>query len=289
MASVLQLLFDALSRASLYALLAMGVTLIFGLTGIVNFAQGQLLMLGGYVTWEVDHHGVNFYLSIVAGIAAMGAFGAALHLGLFRHTLRRPITGFIVSLGLISALDATGVALWGTDPKSVFPPLINSWTVGGAVFPSQRVFVIGVTVVVVVSLFAVLRFTHWGRGLRAAAESREMASVFGVPVRRVVLGTFVLGSALAGLAGAMVVSLVPITPYVGEDYIFFGFAIALLGGLGNVFGAVLAALLVALAQATVERYLSATWVDGYVLTLMIVILLVAPRGLTRGTGGSSVV
>jgi branched-chain amino acid transport system permease protein len=288
MGQLIQLGFNALSVASIYLLIALGVTLIFGLTGIVNFAQGQLLMLGGYVTWAVDQTGTNFYLSVLAGVAAMGAAGAALHLGLFRHTLRRPITGFIVSLGLISALDALGVGIWGTDPTSVFPPLEKSWEAWGAVFPSQRVFVIAVTGVVVMALFSALRYTHWGRALRAAAESREMAGIFGVPVRWLILGTFVLGTALAGLAGAMVVSLVPITPYVGENFIFFGFAIALLGGLGSVSGAVVAALIVALAQAVVTRYFSAIWVDAEVLTMMIVVLMVAPRGIGRGTEGSSV-
>jgi branched-chain amino acid transport system permease protein len=281
--------FDGLYGASVYALVAMGVTLIFGLTGIVNFAQGDLLMLGGFVTWAVNQAGVSFYLSALAGMVALGAFGACLYLGLFRYTLRKPIVGFIVSLGLLSVFEATGVAVWGTNPTSLFPPLESSLQVGGAVFPSQEIFVLGVTVVVVASLFVLLRYTYWGRALRATSESREMAGVFGVPVRWLILGTFALGTALAGLAGAMVVSTVPITPYVGQDYIFYGFAVALLGGLGNPTGAVIAALVVGLAQAVVTQYLSATWVDAYVLTLMLVVLLVAPRGIMRGTAGSRVI
>jgi branched-chain amino acid transport system permease protein len=289
MATLIQLVFDGLSSASIYVLLAVGVTLIFGLTGIVNFAQGQLLMLGAYVTWAVDQTGLSFYLCLLAGVAAMGLFGAALELGLFRRTIRNPITGFIVSLGLISALDALGVGIWGTDPQSVFPPLESSLNVGGAVLPSQQVFVLVVTAVVVAALFAVLRYTHWGRALRAASESREMVSVLGIPVGRLVLAAFVVGSALAGLAGGFVVSLVPVTPYLGENYIFLAFAVALIGGLGNVTGAVVAGVLVGLAQALVTRYLSLTWVDGYVLALMIVVLLIRPTGLMRGTEGSRVI
>jgi branched-chain amino acid transport system permease protein len=289
MATLIQLVFDGLSSASIYVLLAVGVTLIFGLTGIVNFAQGQILMLGAYVTWAVDQTSLNFYLCLLAGMAAMGLFGAVLEIGLFRRTIRKPITGFIVSLGLISALEAVGVGIWGTDPVSVFPPLESSVGVGGAVLPSEQVFVLVVTAFVVAALFAVLRYTHWGRALRAASENREMLSVLGVPVRRLILAAFVVGSALAGLAGAFVVSLVPVTPYIGENYIFLAFAVALLGGLGNVTGAVVAGVLVGLAQAFVTRYLSLTWVDGYVLTIMIIVLLIRPTGLMRGTEGSSVI
>jgi branched-chain amino acid transport system permease protein len=288
MADLIQVVFDGLSVASFYALVAIGVTLIFGLTGIVNFAQGQLLMLGAFVTWGVAEAGVNFFVALLAGAVAMGALGAALELGLFRQTLRRPITGFIVSLGLIPIFEVVAVKIWGTDTHSLFPPLTETWTVGGAFFPSQRVFVILVTAAVIAALFAVLRFTHTGRSLRATSEDREMARLLGVRVPGLVLLTFVVGSAIAGLAGGLVVSTLPITPYTGANYVFLGFAVALLGGLGSVNGAVLAALILGIGESFVARYLSSSAADAYILTLMIAILLARPQGLLRGTGGSSV-
>ena len=289
MTEIAQLGFNAMSVAALYALVAVGVTLIFGLTGIVNFAHGQLLMLGAFVTYALTSRQVGFYWAIGAAFVSMAAVGLALERGLFRFTLREPITGFIVSLGLIPVFEVIAIRIWGTDAKSVFPPLTGSWETGGVFLPIQRVFIIGLTAAVMGGLFAFLKYTHTGRSLRAAAEDREMAAILGVNVRTLIGATFALGSALAGLAGALVVSALPVTPYTGGDFVFFGFAVALIGGLGSPLGAVLAAVALALAQTFFARYISPAGSDGYVYIVMIFLLLLRPQGLVRGTEGSRVI
>jgi branched-chain amino acid transport system permease protein len=288
MTDVTQVTLDGLTNVSLYALVAVGVTLVFGLTGIVNFAQGQLVMLGAFVTWGALDIGVPFYLALVGGLATIGIAGAVLYVGLFQHTLRRPISGFIVSLGLLPIIDVIVVKSWGTEPHNAFPPLRDVWQVGGVTIVEQRLFVVGVTIAVLAALFAFIRLTHTGRALRACAEDREMTMLFGVDVRRLYLIAFIIGCAVAGLAGALILSLFPITPSIGNDYVFKGFAVALIGGLGSVSGAVIAATILGLSEAFLTRHVSGSWTEAYVLILMIVILLVRPLGIVRGSTGSSV-
>lgn len=288
MTDVIQVILNGLNAASLYALVAVGVTLVFGLTGIVNFAQGQLLMLGGLVTWAVNHRGMNFFIALAAGVGVMAAGGIVLERGLFRFTLQRPITGFIVSLGLIPALEVVALKTWGTDAKGVVPPLTGVWNIGGVYVLQQPLLTILIAALVIIFFFAVLKTTHMGRSLRAAAQDRDMTALVGVNTRRLILITFMLGSAVAGLAGGLLVALYPVDPYIGGIFIFKAFAVALIGGLGSVNGAVLAALVVGLAESFLARYVASVWTDAYVLVLMIMILMVRPSGIFSGTEGSSV-
>jgi branched-chain amino acid transport system permease protein len=284
----IQVVFNGLSAGAIYALVAVGVTLVFGLTGVVNFAQGQLLMLGAYATYAVSAAGAGFALALLAGVVSMGALGLALERGLFQFTLKQPITGFIVSLGLIPLLQEVGLELWGGDPKSVVPPITAVWEVGDVFIVGQRALIVAVTGLVLAGLYWGLRSTHVGRSLRACAQDREMTQLMGVNTSRLITLTFIIGSAGAGLAGALLVTVNPITPDVGGLYIFKGFAVALIGGLGSVSGALAAALAVGLAESALAFYVSSGWVDAYVLLIMLAILLVRPTGIVRGTEGAAV-
>jgi branched-chain amino acid transport system permease protein len=285
---VVQVVLNGLNGAALYALLAVGVTLVFGLTGVVNFAQGQLMMLGGFVTWSAADAGANYFVALGAGVAAMGLGGFVLERGLFRFTLQRPITGFIVSLGLIPVIEVVALKTWGADARSVIPPLDGVWVVSNVFILQQRMMTIAVAALVVAVFFVLLKTTHVGRALRAGAQDREMTALMGVNTRQLVLVTFVVGSAIAGLAGGLLVAQYPVDPYIGGIFIFKAFAVALIGGLGSVNGAVIAALIVGLAEAFLARYVASVWTDAYVLLLMVLILMVRPSGIIKGTEGSAV-
>jgi branched-chain amino acid transport system permease protein len=136
-----------------------------------------------------------------------------------------------------------------------------------------------VAVGIIAALFLGLRYTRFGRVIRACAEDREAAALMGIPVDRVITGTFVLGGMLAALAGALVASIFTIDPYIGARFLLKGFAVALVGGLGNVEGAVIAALLVGTIETMGAGYFAAEWRDGYTFALLILILLARPRGL----------
>jgi branched-chain amino acid transport system permease protein len=285
--TLLQQLLNGTTAGSLYTLIAIGITLIYGLTGIVNFAHGELMMLGGYVTLAVVAIHSGFFLALVVAVACLAVVGIVLQLAFFQWTLARPITGFIVSLGLITVLQAIAIQLWSTDPSSIPAPYPGVIVMGELRFPIQRLILLIIAAAVVLLTLIFLIRTRSGRALRAAAEDREMAGLLGVNTPRVTLLAFCIGSAIAGAAGGLVVSIAPITPFSGGNYVFKGFAVALVGGLGSVSGAATVGFAVGIAEALLSSYVDPTWREAYIFVIMIVVLLIRPTGLFRGTEGAS--
>ena len=280
----MQQLFNALTISGVYALVALGITVIFGLTGIVKFSIGELLTLGAFLTFAFWEGGTTFFLAVPLAAIAVGGFSLLLERGAFRFTLDQPINGFIVSLGLILVLQNLIIEIWGVGFKAPIRPFTQVWEVGGVNMPVQRWFVVWVAVVIIGLLFMVLRYTKYGRAMRACAEDRDAAALMGIPVALVIAGTFALGGALAATAGGLLASLFAIQPFLGSQYLLKGFAVALVGGLGNVEGAVIAAVLVGLTETMGSGYLATEWRDAYTFGLLIAILLVRPRGLFPARG-----
>ncbi len=291
----LQQALNGLSIASVIALVAVGITMIFGLTRIVNFAHGEMLMIGGYaVWWIVAVAGIGgqsfelYILGLVTAVLLVGAFGFTLERVLFRATLDSPINGFIVSIGLIIILQHFVADIFTSEQQAIQKPIETIWSVGDVRVPAMRVFVIGATAALILGLYLGINKSRWGRALRASAADRETAALMGIPVRRYIMLVFFAGSAIAGLGGALLISLFPVTPFVGSSFVIKGFAVAIIGGLGNVTGAVIAALLLGLLEAMSAGYFAPEWVNAYAFGLMIVILLVRPRGLLRGSADAQV-
>ncbi|KAA0695745.1 branched-chain amino acid ABC transporter permease [Neorhizobium sp. P12A] len=282
---LIQQILNGLSIASVITLIAVGVTLIFGLTGIINFAHGEFLMVGSIVTWLAVQAGLGFFIALVLAVVAVAAMGFVLERGLFRFTLTRPTNGFIVSLGLIVVLQHIVIFFYDPNQKSIPRPLNGIWAVGGVRIASVRVMVILVTIAVVALTFAMVTRSRYGRALRAAVDDRDTAALMGIPVRRYITGVFVLGSALAGLGGALLIALFPITPFTGGTMVMKGFAVALIGGLGNLTGAVVAGLILGIVEGFSAGYGFSEWTDAYSFALMILVLLFRPNGLFGGTSG----
>ena len=280
----MQQLFNALTISGVYALVARGIPVIFGLTGIVKFSIGELLTLGAFLTFAFWEGGTTFFLAVPLAAIAVGGFSLLLERGAFRFTLDQPINGFIVSLGLILVLQNLIIEIWGVGFKAPIRPFTQVWEVGGVSMPVQRWFVVWVAVVIIGLLFMVLRYTKYGRAMRACAEDRDAAALMGIPVALVIAGTFALGGALAATAGGLLASLFAIQPFLGSQSLLKGFAVALVGGLGNVEGAVIAAVLVGLTETMGSGYLATEWRDAYTFGLLIAILLVRPRGLFPARG-----
>lgn len=281
----IQQILNGLSIASVITLIAVGVTLIFGLTGIINFAHGEFLMVGSIVTWLGVQNGLGYPLSLVAAVLAVALMGYLLERGLFRWTLSRPTNGFIVSLGLIVVLQHVVIMLYSAEQKSIPRPLHTVWHVGDVRIAAVRMMVIAVTLGVVAATYGGITRSRYGRALRASVEDRDTAALMGIPVRRYITGVFVLGSALAGLGGALLIALFPITPFTGGTIVMKGFAVALIGGLGNVSGAVVAGLILGIVEGFSAGYGLSQWTDAYSFGLMILVLLIRPQGLFGGTRG----
>ncbi|MCH8901465.1 MAG: branched-chain amino acid ABC transporter permease [Chloroflexi bacterium] len=281
-----QQLFNGLMISGVYALVALGITVIFGLTGIVKFSVGELLTLGAFLTFAFWEGGATFFLAVPLAAIAVGGFALLLERGAFRFTLDQPINGFIVSLGLILVLQNVIIEVWTTDPRALQPPFTQVWEVGGVRMAVQRWFVVWVAVGLIAALFLVLRYTKYGRAMRACAEDRDAAALMGIPVALVIAGTFALGGALAATAGGLLAStsIGLIHPYMGATLLLKGFAVALVGGLGNIEGAVMAAILVGMTETMGAGYLATEWRDAYTFGLMILILLWRPTGLFPARG-----
>jgi branched-chain amino acid transport system permease protein len=190
-----------------------------------------------------------------------------------------------VSLGLIVVLQHIVIFFYDPNQKSIPRPLAGIWDVAGVRIASVRVMVILVTIAVVAMTFVMVTRSRYGRALRAAVDDRDTAALMGIPVRRYVTGVFVLGSALAGLGGALLIALFPITPFTGGTMVMKGFAVALIGGLGNLTGAVVAGLILGIVEGFSAGYGFSEWTDAYSFALMILVLLLRPNGLFGGTSG----
>lgn len=282
METLLQQLVNGIALASVYALLAVGITLVFGLTGIVNFAHGEFLVVGALIAQTLVIAGVPFALAALVAAAAMGLAGLAAERLLFRPVASQPIRGFIISLGLIVAMQHLALKIWGSEQRAIDMPISQILSIGEVRISAMRIAVAIVTAVVLAVFFLLLARSRWGRALRAVALDRETASAMGVPVERYVAGIFVVGCALAGLGGALLLSLFPMSPFSGGTYTIKGFAVAIVGGLGSVSGAVLAAVLLGMIEAIASGYSSPAWTNAYAFGAMILVLLLRPSGLRGG-------
>jgi branched-chain amino acid transport system permease protein len=285
METFIQQLVNSLSVASVTILIGIGITLIFGLAGIVNFAHGEFLMVGGMVTWFLVNAGVNFFVALFGAMILVGALGFVAERGLFRFTLDRPMNGFIMSIGLSVILQHVVIRIFNEVQKTIPDPVGQVWVVGGINIIAMRAIVVAITAIVVAVTYFGISRSRYGIALRASIADQDTAALMGIPVRKYVTGVFIYGSLLAGLGGALMIALFPITPFTGSVVIIRGFAVSLIGGLGNVGGAVVGGLLLGLVDGLSAGYGSPEWTDAYSLVLMIAVLIIRPQGLLGGTLG----
>jgi branched-chain amino acid transport system permease protein len=288
LASFLQHVVNALSMSSIYVLLGIGLTLIFGLSRLINFAHGQFLVLGGFIAWQLtEESGTNFFIAAAIAMVAVGVLGVGSDVVLFRRTIDRPMDGFVASLGVAIGLQALMAEIWSADLHQIDRPVQGVWDLDGVLVPQERVLVLGVTVVVVTVLFLLLDRSMIGRSMKAVAENTDAARLVGVNVGRSIATSFFLGSALAALGGVLIGMVFPFTAFSGGQLLIKGFAVALIGGLGNVRGAALAGLLLGLVETLGSAYdfdlgfvtLGPEWRDGFAFVLMIGLLAWRPQGL----------
>ena len=279
-----QQIVNGLVMGSLYALVTMGVTLVFGLTGLVNFAHGQLVMVGAFIAFMV---GTQTALSALAALAiataAGGLIGAGLERGLFRRTLDKPINGFVLSLGLVSIIQSSLALKFGTNPESLASPFPGSVEFLGISAPKTRVFVFFVASGLCLAFYAFLKRSMLGTALRACSQDREVAGLIGIPAPRMLNTAFALGSGLAGAAGVLLAFAMPFTPFVGTAVVVKAFVIALAGGLGSIAGALWVAMLLGVGEALVVGFGWGAYSEIFLFVFIIGLLLFRPQGLVRGT------
>lgn len=276
---LVQNLVDGITVGAVYVLIALSITMVFGLTGIVNFAVGDLLMVAAFIVYTLVQHGISYYLAVVIAVVAMAVLGLILERVAFRWTLSRPENGFVVSLGLILILEAAAVLIWGTTSRAVPTPLSGAIHAGQVAIGTSNLVVLGTVVVVTAIFLTWLTRARDGRALRAASENREAAQLMGIPTVKLTMIVFVIATALVGLAGALVTTFSTVQPFMGADFLLIAFVIAILGGMGNVLGTLLGGIAVAVIQSLAQGYLPLNWSDGFVFAAVVLALLWRPEGL----------
>lgn len=270
-----------LSLACLLFILAAGLTLIFGMLGVINFAHGSLYMLGAYASYQASAATGSFTVGLLAAAALAAAVGLVMESLALRRLYRRShVDQLLLTFGCILVLEAGVRLFWGQDYKYVAPPasLAHALQWGSDKIPAYRLFVIGAAATVSLLLFVLLERTRIGLMVRAASFDADTASTLGVDVATLRTLVFVGGAALAGLGGAMAAPLVPLELGMGFGIVIDCFIVVVIGGLGNIRGAILAALLIGMTRAVGFRF-APDWVEVATFILLILTLLIRPQGL----------
>jgi branched-chain amino acid transport system permease protein len=284
MTEFVQQTLNGLSIGSVYVLVGVGLTLVFGVSRIMNYAQGQFTILGAFIGYAVVSAGVPWPVALLIVPLAVGALGSVLYSTILRRMGADDLAMFILTVGLGIVLQQLVVEVWGPEQRQISSSLSNTIELGDVVLSEARLLILAACVPLVLGLMWILGHTDLGRRMRATAENREVSMLMGVNAARTTSAAFWAGSALAGLAGALIGLLFPFTPFAGGPFLIKGLAVTLAGGVGNVTGAVVVGLTLGLVESYGSAYLiGPEWQDGYAFALLIAILAWRPRGLFRGT------
>lgn len=288
MAIFLQQAVNGLSLGATYAVFAMGCTLIFGVLNVVNMAQGAFFMGGAYVGLEVARLGMPMPVAMLAALIGGGLLGVTAHLIVFRTLAARGghrWMGLVASLALARIMVGLAQEIFGTQvhryPQSEF--LSIAWDIGGIRIQLLQLIIIATSLALMCALFYTLQKTAIGRAIRTVAFSEDVARIVGVPVQRTILATFFIAGALAGGAGLLLgVLFNVVSPFMGEHMLVKGLIVMILGGLGNIPGAVAGGILLGMIEVFSVGYLSSSFRDAIGFGLIFLILLVRPTGLFSG-------
>ena len=285
MSTVILLLITGLGLGALYFLIASGLSLIFGLMHVLNFAHGVFLSLGAFVGWEVARRmdpgsWGGFLLALLLGALAGAAIAALTELLLIRPLYNRHIEQVLITVGLGLVGVALFEGIWGTDPIFIRGPawLDQTTTIGGAHVPNDRFVVIGAAVLLLIALVLFLKHTRYGLIIRAGVENRSMVTALGIDVRRSFTLVFSIGGAAAGLGGVLASQYFGyVSAHLGQTLLIFAFIVTVIGGLGSLGGAAIAAVLVAVPQQFANYYWGVG--DLIVVLALAIVLLVKPTGI----------
>jgi branched-chain amino acid transport system permease protein len=273
-----QLLHGLVFGAAL-GLLALGLTVIFGLLGVMNFAHGELYMLGAYAGIAVVGVTHSFWTALIVAPIAVGLIGAVTEVTTLRPLYRRePLYGLILTFGLALVFREAVRQIWGGDMRRILPPVTGSTPLLGMVYPNYRLFLLAASSVLLLAIWLFFTKTRAGILVRAAVQDAEMLDGLGVNVPRVFTLTFAGSAALAALAGLLLAPIFTVYPQMGVEMILLAFIVVILGGMGSMGGSVVAAFVIGLAQSLLTLWMNPQRVAIAIFALMIVVLIVRPRG-----------
>ncbi|MFP5283829.1 MAG: urea ABC transporter permease subunit UrtB [Actinomycetes bacterium] len=285
-------LFAGLSTGSILLLIALGLALTFGQMGVINMAHGEFIMAGAYTAYVlqllVSNAGVSLLVALPAGFVVGGLLGLVLEATLIRRMYHRPLDTLLVTWGVLLILQQLARDIFGAPNVDVRAPawLQGSISVFGVDLASARLFILVLSIACVAALAAVIRVTSLGRRVRAVVQNRDLAETVGVSTRRTDRITFFLGSGLAGVAGVALTLLGSTGPTLGTNYIVDAFLVVVVGGIGQIRGALIAAFVLGLLQSLFQYTTTASMAKVLLFVAIVVFLQLRPQGIvsvrTRG-------
>jgi len=285
-------LFNAVSVSSILLLVALGLSVTFGLMNVINMAHGELIMIGAYTAYITQHLFLAlappsmfdwyFVLALPLSFAAAALAGLAMEAGLVRFLYGRPLDSLLATWGVGMILQQAARSLFGAPNVAVTSP---SWLNGGldigagVVLAYKRLFIIGLVIAVLAAMYVYIYRSRPGRNMRAVMQNRDMAAALGVSTRKVDMATFAIGSGIAGLAGCALSLLGPIGPSLGTYYIVDAFMVVVLGGVGKLIGTLFGALGIGALGTLFESWTTASVGKVIVFALVVAFLQWRPRGI----------
>jgi neutral amino acid transport system permease protein len=285
-AQLAQLIVNGIAVGSIIALAAVGLTLTYGILRLSNFAHGDFLTLGAYLTWVINGWGINIWLSMV--VAAILTVIAMLLTEKILWSRMRALratstTLIIISIGLALFIRNGIIFLWGGKNQNYNLPVIQALDIGGLKVPQNQLLVLVLAILAILFLRYILQNTKIGKAMRAVADDLDLARVSGINVERVILWTWIIAGSFTSLGGSMYGLITAVRPNMGWFLILPLFASVILGGIGNPYGAIFAAFIIGIAQEVSTPWLGSQYKQGVALLIMILVLLIRPKGLFKGT------
>lgn len=285
-----QLIVLGLVRGSMYALMGVGLSLIFGIMEIVNFAHGELFMIGCYIMYFVAAMlGLPFPLGILASGLGLLIVGILLEKGLI-STLRKKagrewlMDSFVLTIGLMVIFQNLALIIFGAVQRGIPNLVFGQIILGEVVFIYDHMVILGFALLTVGLLWYFVKYTNLGKAIRATSQHAEAAQTLGIDVNRMYSVAFGIGAALAGISGALLITLFPANPNAGMGPVLKSFVVVILGGLGNIKGAIAAGILVGLLEAYAVFFLAGGWQNVIVFSIVIAVLIFKPAGLFAPAG-----
>jgi branched-chain amino acid transport system permease protein len=277
-----QQVLNGLVTGSVYSLVALGLTLIYGTMQVPNFAHGQLFMLGAYFAYAAARSGLHYWLALIVAVIAVAIIGIALERLVFRPLRNAPhLNSMIAALGVMLFLEATAQNIWGEEFRHMDSPYGGVVSLFGVLVTTHRLILLGAAAGLMTVLLLFLTRTVAGSAIRATAQNPEGALLVGIDTSRMAMMTFAISAALAAFAGVLIAPISLVYPSMGVMITLKGFVIVVLGGMGSVPGALIGGYLLAIAESLGGTYVSATYQDLVAFVLLALIFTFKPTGLFR--------
>jgi branched-chain amino acid transport system permease protein/urea transport system permease protein len=273
---------DAANFMLALLLVTLGLVIIFGLMNVINMAHGEFFLLGAYTVVEVERHGGGFWAAFVLAPVLLALVGLLIEEVVIRHVYHRFIDTILATWGLSLAIKQLVILVFGPASQQAAGPFPHPVEILGVVYPSYRLFIMGVSVLVALGTFLLFYRTRIGLAARAVIANRMMASSLGIDTRRMDRATFAFGAALAGFAGAVMAPLMSVDPQMGVGYLVPAFLSILVGGAGSLLGALTGTALIAGSDTVVSTVWTPVVAQIVVLSLAVVAIRIFPQGLTGG-------